>query len=233
MPHVSETSASLGKGDLTRQAILDAAVMMASVEGLDAISIGRLAGALNMSKSGVFAHFGSKQGLQLATLQAALQRFVAEAMEPALSQAAGMPRLWGLCEHYLSYLERRVFPGGCFLQATWAEFDSRPGAVRDAAAAALRTWVGALERAVAGAQAAGHLDTRADPAQLAFELNALLQGANFAFLLSNDRQEFDRARVAICDRLTRLATLQAPCLPAAPSTRVTAQELRTQSRNPT
>lgn len=221
MPRTSDTSASPRKGDVTRQAILDCAIQMASVEGLEALSIGRLAEALDMSKSGVFAHFGAKQELQLATLQAALQRFVAEAMQPALQQATGLPRLWRLCDQYLSYLERRVFPGGCFLLATWAEFDSRPGAVRDAAAAAMRTWAEAIERAVSAAQAAGHLDASADPAQLAFELNALLQGANSAYLLSNDRSDFDRARVAIYDRLTRLATTQAPHLLDAPSAGVT------------
>ena len=221
MPRASDRRESFRKGDITRRAILDRAVQMASVEGLEAISIGRLAEALTMSKSGVFAHFGSKEELQLATLEAALQRFVAEAMLPAQQQATGMPRLWGLCDQYLSYLERRVFPGGCFLLATWAEFDSRPGAVRDAAAAAMRTWAGAIERAVIAAQAAGHLDATVYAAQLAFELNALLQGANTAFLLSNDRREFDRARVAIHDRLTLLATPQAPRLPEVPSASVT------------
>lgn len=221
MPHVSDTSQSPRKGAITRRAILDAAVRLASLEGLDTLSIGRLAEELHMSKSGVFAHFGSKQELQLAALDAALHRFVAEAMQPALHQAAGLPRLWGLCDQYLSYLERRVFPGGCFLLATWAEFDSRPGPVRDAAAAAMRTWAGAIERAVVAAQAVGHLDATGDPAQLAFELNALQQGANTAFLLSNDRHEFDRARAAIHDRLMRVATTQAPRLPPVVSSSVT------------
>lgn len=221
MPHTRDAVTSLKKGDLTRQAILDAAVQMASVEGLEAISIGRLAEALHMSKSGVFAHFGSKQELQLAALDTALERFVAEAMQPALQRATGLPRLGALCDQYLSYLERRVFPGGCFLLATWAEFDSRPGAVRDAAAAAMRAWAGAIERAVSAAQAAGHLDATVDPCQLAFEVNALLQGANTAFLLSGDRREFDRAWAAIRDRLTRLSTAWAPRLPAALSSSVT------------
>jgi AcrR family transcriptional regulator len=221
MPQVSDTSQSPRKGAITRQAILEAAVRLASVEGLEALSIGRLAEVLHMSKSGVFAHFGSKQELQLAALDAALHRFIAEAMQPALHQAAGLPRVWGLCDQYLSYLERRVFPGGCFLLATWAEFDSRPGPVREAAAAAMRTWKDAIERAVLAAQEVGHLDATGDPAQLAFELNALLQGANTAFLLSTDRHEFDRARVAIRDRLTRLATAQAPHLPAVVSSGVT------------
>ena len=221
MPRASDTSASPRKGALTRQAILAQAVQIASTEGLEALSIGRLAEALAMSKSGVFAHFGSKQELQLATLDAALQRFVAEALQPALVHEAGLPRLWALCSQYLSYLERRVFPGGCFLLATWAEFDSQPGAVHDAAAAAMRAWAGAIERAVVAAQAAGHVDPTVDSSQLAFELNALLQGANSAFLLSNERRDFDRARVAIHDRLTRLATAQAPRLPEVPPAGVT------------
>lgn len=221
MRHVNDTSQYPRKGAITRQAILDGAVQLASLEGLETISIGRLAQVLHMSKSGVFAHFGSKQELQLAALDAALHRFVAEAMQPALHQAAGLPRLWGLCDQYLSYLERRVFPGGCFLLATWAEFDSRPGPVRDVAAAAMRTWEDAIERAVISAQDVGHLDATVDPAQLAFEVNALLQAANTAFLLSNDRRDFDRARVGIRDRLTRLATVQAPHLPVVPSPGVT------------
>lgn len=221
MPRTHETAASPRKGDVTRQAILAAAVKMASVDGLEALTIGRLAEVLNMSKSGVFAHFGSKQDLQLATLDAALQQFIAEAMQPALLQDAGVPRLWALCDQYLSYLERRVFPGGCFLLASWAEFNSRPGAVRDAAAAAMREWAEAIERAVIAAQAAGHLADTVEPSQLTFELNALLQSANTAFLLSNDRHEFDRARSAIHDRLTRLATIHGPRLPRILSSSVT------------
>lgn len=217
MSHRSDVEAPSRKGEATRQAILNCAVQMASVEGLEALSIGRLAEALKMSKSGVFAHFGSKQELQLATLQAALETFTAEAMRPALEEATGLSRLWALCDQYLLYLEHRVFPGGCFLLATWAEFDSRPGAVRDAAVAAMRAWAGAIERAINAAQAAGHLSATIDPGQLTFELTALLQGANSAFLLSNDRNEFNRARVAIHDRLLWLATAQAPQLPDTPS----------------
>lgn len=171
----------------TREAILERAVDIASVEGLEGLTIGRLAAEMEMSKSGLFGRFGSKEDLQLATIEAAAQRFVTEVVEPARAVEPGRQRLAALCELYLDHLERGVYRGGCFWGATAAEFDDRPGAVRDEIQARVEAWVGALERE---ARAAG----LADPRQIAFEIQALIQGANFARRLLGDDAAFSRAR---------------------------------------
>jgi AcrR family transcriptional regulator len=185
--------AATGKGAGTRAAILDRAVDLASAEGLEGLTIGRLATELEMSKSGLFAHFGSKQDLQLATVEAAANRFRAAVIEPALDSPDGAPRLRAMAGSYLAYLDGGAYSGGCFWAATSAEYDDRPGPVRDAIAAALDTWLGELERQ---ARVAGV----ADPGRLAFELYAVVMGANSRFRLSADRQVFDYAR-AVVDRL--------------------------------
>ena len=177
----------------TREAILNHAVDIASEEGLEGLTIGRLASEMEMSKSGLFGHFGSKQELQLATIEAASHRFAEEVIAPVGDQEAGAERLRALCDRYIGYMERQVFPGGCFWASVTAEFDSRPGPVRDAIGERVSAWVGALE---AEAAAAGF----DDPAQLAFELHSVAQGANSAFQLFGDRDAFGRARAAI-DRL--------------------------------
>src|SRR5215471_12370135 len=119
------------KGERTRESILRAAVDLASVEGLEGLTIGRLADELKMSKSGLFAHFGSKEDLQLATVQMARQIFVEQITRPALSAPKGMPRLWSIIDRWLAYIERGIFKGGCFFTAASFEFDSREGPVRD------------------------------------------------------------------------------------------------------
>lgn len=194
------------QGARTRQAILARAVDLASVEGLEGLTIGRLASALTMSKSGLFAHFGSKEELQLATVEEAREVFIREVVRPAFEAERGLRRLWRLCDIWLSYVQGGVFRGGCFFAAASAEFDSRPGPVRDRIAAIMREWLETLRRAVVEAQAAGQLDREAAPAQLAFEFNALEIGANWAFQLHGDRQAFARAREAILERLRRHAT---------------------------
>ncbi|MBS1844740.1 MAG: TetR/AcrR family transcriptional regulator [Actinobacteria bacterium] len=176
------------KGEKTRAAILDRAVDLASVEGLEGLTIGRLAGDLEMSKSGLFRHFGSKQDLQLATVGAARDRFVAMVLQPASSAPDGAPRLRAMAEHYLDYLYS--FPGGCFWGATASEFDDRPGPVRDAIAASLDAWMAELVRQ---ADAAG----MADPDRYAFELYAVVMAANARWRLTGDRRTFDLARAAL------------------------------------
>jgi AcrR family transcriptional regulator len=189
------------KGVRTRQSILDRAVDLASLEGLEGLTIGRLADELEMSKSGLFAHFGSKEELQLAAIDAASQRYIHEVFAPALEQPRGYPRLLAICQSWLSYLRREVFPGGCFFAAASFEFDGRPGAVRDKMRTLMDDWIGALEKAVRMAQDEGHLDKRTDPAQLAFELNSLFFGANFAYYLRDDTKALDRAERAVKERL--------------------------------
>jgi AcrR family transcriptional regulator len=194
------------KGDRTRQSILERAVDIASVEGLEGLTIGRLADELDMSKSGLFAHFGSKEDLQLATIAAAGERFIEETFRPALKAERGYPRLLAICRAWLSYIRRDVFPGGCFFAAASFEFDSRPGPVRDAIAKAMHDWMGAIESAIVMAKDEGHLDASADAKQLAFEINALFFGANFSYQLRDDKRALDRAMKGIEDRLEALRT---------------------------
>lgn len=176
------------KGARTRAAILGRAVDLASAEGLEGLTIGRLAAELQMSKSGLFAHFGSKQELQLATIEAAGERFRVAVIEPALRVPEGAPRLRAMAESYLDQLD--LYEGGCFWAATSAEYDDRPGPVRDAIAAALDAWMGAL---VKNAAAAG-ID---DPERYGFELYAVIMGANARYRLTGDRRVFDHARAAL------------------------------------
>ena len=203
------------KGEDTRTGILDRAVNLASLEGLEGLTIGRLADDLSMSKSGLFAHFGSKEELQLATVEAARNRFVDEVVRPALAAPRGYPRLMAICRAWLDYVQREVFPGGCFFAAASFEFDGRPGPVRDAIAVAMDAWLETLEKAIRLAKEEGHLDPKVDPAQLAFELNALFFGANFAWNLRHDRKAFSRAERAIRERLEAVRVRSSPPVPRA------------------
>jgi AcrR family transcriptional regulator len=181
--------------------ILDRAVELASLEGLEGLTIGRLATELDMSKSGLFRHFGSKQELQLATVERATALFSHEVVEPSAAAEPGLERLRALIENYLSYLEREVLPGGCFLSAAAAEFDGRPGPVRNAIAASSRAWGSELESQAEIAGVRGELPDGADPVQVVFELGAYATRANAAYQLYGDRRAFDRARVAIARSL--------------------------------
>jgi AcrR family transcriptional regulator len=206
---VTKTAAAKGRkaqGERTRNAILETAVHIASAEGLEGLTIGRLATELSMSKSGLFAHFGSKEDLQVATVEAARAIFIREVVKPAFESTQGLQRLWKLCDIWLSYVQSGVFRGGCFFAAAAAEFDSRPGAVRDRIAAIMKEWLEALRNAIIEAQEAGHLDKELDATQLAFEFNSLELGANWAFQLYGDTRAFKRAREAIRERLSRHAT---------------------------
>ena len=194
------------QGDRTRRAILESAVHIASAEGLEGLTIGRLATDLSMSKSGLFAHFGSKEELQVATVEAARAIFIHEVIKPAFDAPEGLPRLWKLCDIWLSYVQKGVFRGGCFFAAVAAEFDSRPGPVRDRIADIMKEWLTALSNTILEAQNVGHLDKNIDATQLAFEFNSLELGANWSFQLYGDPKAFERAREAICERLSRHAT---------------------------
>jgi AcrR family transcriptional regulator len=174
----------------TRAVILARAVDLASVEGLEGLTIGRLASELGMSKSGLFGHFGSKEELQLATIEEASARFVREVVEPALPEPEGEARLRALCGAFIDYLERGVFAGGCFFGAASIEFDDRPGPVGNRVRDSIAAWIGYLEAQAAAAGAA-------DPKLVAFELQSLAQGANSAFRLFGDPETFARARKAI------------------------------------
>jgi AcrR family transcriptional regulator len=192
------------KGQRTRNSILEVAAALATEEGLEPLSIGRLAEATAMSKSGLFAHFGSKEELQLATVDYAARLFVGEVIDPARSAPKGLARIWALCDHMIGYSERQVFPGGCFFAATSFEFNNRPGPVRDRIEEMIRSWLSYLEHAVEQAQEAGELDPNASARQVAFQLDAFAQASNAQYQLFRDPQVFDDARRAIQERLESL-----------------------------
>lgn len=185
----------------TRKEILCKSMDIASAEGLEGVSIGRLATELQMSRTGIFAHFGSKEQLQLATVDAAKQVFLEQVVQPSLTHSRGVPRLRAMLENWIGYVERIVFRGGCFFAAASAEFDSRPGAVRDEIATLAKAWLVALQDEIAFARSSKQLKTDADPVQVAFELHAYVQEANWAFKLFNDKSAFSHARQAIARRI--------------------------------
>lgn len=202
-----------GKSARTRDAILRTAVGIASIRGLEGLSIGSLADELGMSKSGLFAHFGSKEDLQLAAIEMARQIFIDEVFRPVLESERGLLRLWNLCDSWLSYAERKVFPGGCFFTGAAFEYDSRSGPIRDRIAAVMQEWLGALTRAVEEAQAAGDLDARVDAQQVAFEIQSLAMGALWASQLLDDRQAFSKAKNIIRAKLHGMRTAKSRALP--------------------
>lgn len=184
----------------TRATILERAVQTASTDGLEGLTIGRLAERVGMSKSGLIRHFGTKEQLQLAALEAAIATFTEEVWLPAAGEEPGIVRLRATCAAWLGHLRRGVFPGGCFLTAASLEFDDRPGPVRDAVAATMERWLALLGREAKLAREAGDLPAGTDPRQLAFELNAAVMGANWASRLLGDPAAFDRAQLVV-DRL--------------------------------
>jgi AcrR family transcriptional regulator len=201
------------KGLRTREAILARAVDIASAQGLEGLTVGSLAEQLGMSKSGLFAHFGSKEELQLATVEMARQVFIKKVTLPAIAAPKGMPRLWALIDRWLLLVEKRVFEGGCFFTAASFEFDGRKGVVRDRIAAIMHEWIGTIARAVQGAQKAGHLDPKLDATHLAFEFHAIAIGAHWAHQLLEDREAYSRARMLALEKLRSIATPQSPRLP--------------------
>ena len=192
------------KGERTRHAILDRAAALATEEGLEPLSIGKLAEATGMSKSGLFAHFGSKEELQLATVDHAAALFVREVIAPAREAPKGLPRVWALCENMIDYAERQVFPGGCFFANAAFEFNRRPGSVRDRIEHMLGTWLSYLEHAVEQAQQTGELVQSPTARKIAFELDAFAQAANAQYQLFRNDRVFAEARRATRERLESL-----------------------------
>ena len=192
-------------GERSRNAILREAAKLATVEGIDGLSIGRLAEAVGMSKSGLFAHFGSKQELQLATIETASALFTEQVIDPALAAPTGIERLRVLAENFLLHVESNVYPGGCFFASVATEMDTRPGPVRDAALRLTVDWVQQIETAVRDSQHEGAIDPSEDPEQLAFELDSYLLLANAQFVSSQESAPLDRARRALERRLAAAA----------------------------
>ena len=193
-------------GERSRSAILDAAAQLATVEGIGGLSLSRLAGEVGMSKSGLFAHFGSKEELQLATVDRANELFDDQVLEPALTAPTGLERLQGLAERYLRYVEAETFRGGCFFATVLTEVDMQPGPVRDRLVRFLGDWLGQLEGAVRDAQGEGAIDAAEDPAQLAFEIEAALFLANAQFVVARGPEPIRRAERAINRRLAEATT---------------------------
>jgi len=193
------------KAATTRQQILALAADLASAEGVEGLTIGRLAAELRMSKTGIFAHFGSKEELQIATVNRAKEVFLEQVVKPALAEPRGVRRLQAMLAHWLKYVEQSIFRGGCFFAAASLEFDSRPGRVRDCVAALTKAWVDALRNEIAYAKAKKQIARGIVPAQLAFELHAFVQEANWAYKLHEDRSAFSRARRAITDRISSVS----------------------------
>lgn len=181
-------------GQRSRSAILHASARLATIEGLNGLSIGGLADHIGMSKSGLYAHFKSKEELQLATIDTASDIFTAEVVEPAAAAPAGLARVWALSNEFLAHLERGVFPGGCFFASVAAEIDTRPGRVRDRIVEFIVSWVGELRQAVEDAQAAGELDPAMDAEQLTFEIDAMLLMANAIYVLDPRLEVLERGR---------------------------------------
>jgi AcrR family transcriptional regulator len=200
---VSTTKRRRADGEQTRAAILDAATQLATVEGLDGLSIGRLADHIGMSKSGLYAHFGSKEELQLAAIETATEIFADAVIRPAREHEFAFDRLEALCENFFRYLEKPVFPGGCFFASATAELDTHPGPVRERLVESLDGWLKLIERRIREAQEAGEIDPAEDPALLAFELDAFMKMGNSLRVLHGDRTGLEQARAAVHARLER------------------------------
>jgi len=196
------------KGEQTQALIIGEALSLASLVGLEGLSIGALAERLNLSKSGLFAHFGSKEDLQLRTLRQAQALFHQRVFRPALEQGPGLPRMKALFYNWLRWLEGTEHtPGGCLLLTASAEYDDRPGPVRDLLVAGQRELRGAIAKLVRRAIEEGHLLSDTDPWQLTFELMGTVLAAHHDHRLLRDPRAFERARVAF-DRA--IAPMQTP-----------------------
>jgi AcrR family transcriptional regulator len=193
------------RGLKTRRAILRKAVNVASLEGLEGLTIGKLASTLRISKSGLFAHFGSKEDLQCAVVDEARDIFVEKVIRPAW-HFKGLQLLRALCENWLSYGEQKVFPGGCFFSAASLEFDDRPGPVRDRIVGLMKKWLENLEHAARDAQSAGEIRKDVDVHQLAFEIQAMAMGGNWSSRLFRDQSAFSSAKAAILRRIDQVTT---------------------------
>jgi AcrR family transcriptional regulator len=197
------TSRSLQKGQQTRATILEAALGLASHMGLEGLSIGALAEVTQMSKSGVFAHFGSREELQISVIREYHARFEEEVFFPAIQAPRGLPRLRALFERWIRRVSLEL-DSGCIYISGAVEFDDRPGPVRDALVAMVRDWQAALERAVKQAVAVGHLPPHTDPMQTVFELHGLILALHHDARFLRNPGVLDRARAGF-DRVLGLS----------------------------
>jgi AcrR family transcriptional regulator len=190
----------------SRRAILHAAANLATTRGLEGLSIGELAQHIGMSKSGLYAHFKSKEELELATIETAAEVFERDVLAPARQSPGGLARVLALSEAFLGHLERRVFPGGCFFATVSVQLASRPGRTRDRVMALQGRWVDQFAQALGQARDAGELPREADVDQLVFEITAMLVRANFGWIVTYDPRVLDRARAGTRHVLDRVVT---------------------------
>jgi len=195
-------SRTLMKGRQTKAAIVDAALGLASQIGLEGLSIGALAEVTGMSKSGVFAHFGSREELQISVIREYHDRFESEVFYPALSGARGLPRLQSLFDNWMQRTTTEI-DSGCIYISGAVEFDDRPGSVRDALASSVNTWQNALQRSVAQAQEEKHLTATADPLQVAFEIHGLILALHYEARFLKSAQSLARASLGFENILQR------------------------------
>jgi AcrR family transcriptional regulator len=183
----------MGKGELTRQAILEKATAIASEVGLGGLTIGKLAEELELSKSGLFAHFGSKESLQVAILEHAAERFVEMVVKPGLRAPRGEPRLRSLFDHWRKWPKLNPMPGGCVLVAAAVELDDRPGPARDLLVKQQRDWLDLLAATVRGSINEEQFRKDVDPEQFAHDLYGVMLGYHHALRLLRDPQAEKRA----------------------------------------
>jgi AcrR family transcriptional regulator len=205
------------KGQQTRAAILDAALGLASHMGLEGLSIGALAEVTRMSKSGVFAHFGSREELQISVVREYHAKFEEEVFHPAMREPRGLPRLRALFDRWVRRVSVEI-DSGCIYISGAVEFDDRPGPVRDALVTMVQTWQDALERAIGMAIEAGHLKADTDPAQVLFEVHGLILALHHDARFLRHPGAVERARAAFDHVLSHYA---AAALPARAKTEAT------------
>jgi AcrR family transcriptional regulator len=190
----------MSKGEHTKQTILEYATSLASRIGLEALTIGRLASDLKMSKSGLFAHFGSKEALQLAVLEYAAESFLDLVIRPAFKVEPGEPRIIQLFENWLKWVESTQYEGGCLFVQASTEYDDQPGVIRDYLVAVQKRWVDGLAESARRAMAVGHFHRDLDPEQFAFEFYSILVGYHNVRRLLRD----PRADAHVCECIQNL-----------------------------
>jgi AcrR family transcriptional regulator len=196
-------------GAKSRRAILDAAARLATTHGLEELSIGELAQHIGMSKSGLYAHFKSKEELELATIDAAAEIFENDVIRRVAESLRGVARVMALSEAFLGHLARRVYPGGCFFATVAAQLAPRPSRARDRVSRLQEEWVAQFIAALRQAREDGEIQSNADLDQLAFEITAMLFRANFAWIITADERVLTQARVGIRGVLSRGGEIQA------------------------
>jgi len=208
----------LQKGQQTKAAIVDAALGLATQIGLEGLSIGALAEVMQMSKSGVFAHFGSREELQISVVREYHTRFEDEVFYPAMSAPRGLPRLRALFDNWMKRTSVEI-ESGCIYISGAVEFDDRPGPVRDALASSVNTWLTAMRRAVEIAVSEGHLSPATDASQMAFEIHALILALHYEVRFLRSPDSLRRAVTAFEGIVTRFSAASAPAAPSATAAR--------------